>query len=144
MRTRLVIVSAVLLASGCGSPRIAPVSGVVTLNGKPLAGAIVSFQPIKEDKGPGKALPTSSGTTDENGAYTLKTTTDQEGALVGRHTVSIIRINPQAVNRDTRHVTGTGLPPPDSLPDRYNEKSELTCEVPPEGKRDANFALKSP
>jgi hypothetical protein len=30
------------------------------------------------------------------------------------------------------------------IPARYNERTELTCEVPPGGKNDVNFALKSP
>ena len=46
MRARLVLGVAVVLALGCASKKYAPVSGKVTVNGKPLAKAEVSFQPI--------------------------------------------------------------------------------------------------
>jgi hypothetical protein len=37
--------SAILLASGCGGPKIYPVSGVATFDGKPLEGFLVTFNP---------------------------------------------------------------------------------------------------
>ena len=62
-----------LLLVGCGQEphAIAPVSGRVTLNGKPLPNAGVTFSPMpagaKVDAGPG-----SAGVTDADGHYTLK------------------------------------------------------------------------
>src|SRR5262245_46077525 len=78
----------VCLLPGCGRTQFAPVSGVVRLNGQPLVGASVSFEPILGDKttyGPG-----SHGLTDANGQYKLRVSTqDIHGAMVGKHTVRI-------------------------------------------------------
>src|SRR5262249_29795995 len=76
------------LACGCGSYKLAPVSGQVTLNGKPLPNAAVIFQPKRSatsTPGPG-----SYGKTDEQGRYSLRIVgQDRPGAVVGMHQVSI-------------------------------------------------------
>ena len=67
---------------GCsGGPKFAPVSGVVTLDGKPYAKAVVSFQPIgtADNPNPGRG---SSAYTDENGRFVLKS--DDEPRRGGR------------------------------------------------------------
>src|SRR5262245_38254316 len=71
---------AVLLA-GCTTttgPKTEPVTGTVTLDGKPLAGAQVVFQP----KSGGQA---ASGTTDAQGKFTLTTFNAKDGAAVGSY-----------------------------------------------------------
>lgn len=67
---------------GCGSsgPELAPVTGVVTSEGKPLAGVMVEFFP---EEGV-----TSTGLTDSEGRYSLKYN-DEEGAVVGNHKVQL-------------------------------------------------------
>jgi hypothetical protein len=144
MRAQWLVGGLVVLALGCGqSKKLAPVSGVVKLNGKPLAGAIVGFEPEVNDNGPLQAPTTSGGKTDENGAYTLETTTGEKGALVGKHKVKIsLYKTQQDPESDSRKRSGPMQV--DKLPTRYNTKSELTIDVPPEGKTDANFDLKSP
>jgi hypothetical protein len=142
MRARLMVGFVVLLALGCGGKKFAPVSGVVKLNGKPLVGATVSFTPFKGEEE--IEAPTSSvGKTNENGEYTLEATTGQHGALVGKHKVAISKVSQQVGDRDTRPPRG-GWKHADEIPARYSEKTELTCDVPSEGKTDANFDLKSP
>src|SRR2546423_8011399 len=76
--------------AGCGgSEKIVPVSGVVKLNGQPLANAHVSFQPTASGNNP-KAGVGSYGVTDASGKYWLKTAdTDSTGAVVGTHRVEI-------------------------------------------------------
>jgi hypothetical protein len=147
MRVKWLMGGLILLALGCGgSKKLAPVSGVVTLDGKPLAGAYVSFEPAENDNGPNKAPTTSAGTTDENGAYSLKAVTGEKGALAGKHTVRIslpTALKPQDPDTDARPRSRAGPTEEEKLPVRYNGKSELTCLVPPEGKTDANFDLKS-
>src|SRR4051812_24784983 len=75
---------------GCGGEgsKYVPVSGVVTINGKPHAKAIVVFQP---EGGAGNVAPgrRSSGITDDQGRFTLKTDDGHNGALVGSHAVKI-------------------------------------------------------
>lgn len=75
----------VFLGGGCtsrtaGYPDLGLVSGSVTLDGKPLAGIDVLFQPLQ-----GRS---SSGTTDSQGRYELLFSPVAEGAMVGQHTVS--------------------------------------------------------
>src|SRR5262245_45808699 len=75
-------VLAALCAGGCRrGPELAPVSGRVTLDGKPLDLAEVSFLP--------EAGRASHGVADSSGHYELRYTRDQMGALVGQHTVRI-------------------------------------------------------
>ena len=79
-----------LFLAGCSyqpddMPKIAPVSGVVTLDGQPLPEAEILFQPSS-----GRA---STGMTDENGEYTLLFNRNTYGAKVDDHDVSIITNN---------------------------------------------------
>lgn len=144
MRLPFIICSAALvtfLVAGCGGPSVAPVSGTVTLDGKPLANAAVHFQPKATDNNlnPG---PGSDAMTDDNGNYTLKVvTTGQEGAIVGKHRVEIAKfartreIDP---NSDRQAALPRNL-----VPAKYNDKTELECVVPAGGTKTANFDLKS-
>jgi hypothetical protein len=131
------LVFGTLLVAGCGGGRpTAPASGTVRMNGKPLANAALTFQPI----GGGMA---STGVTDQNGRYTLTFLySEDEGAVVATHRV-IIRTHKKANVEDTSSdisVPGER----DPIPRRYNDASELTMEVPAEGTDSADFDLKSP
>src|SRR5215213_805942 len=90
MKRILVMGVAVLVLAGCegGGRKVVPVSGVVTVDGKPARNVVVSFQPVgsKEEPDPGRG---SSGTTDENGRYTLVYDGEKPGALTGKHRVRI-------------------------------------------------------
>jgi hypothetical protein len=142
MRARLMLGLALVLALGCGSRKIAPVSGRVTLNGKPVANALVAFNPIPQE-GTSEAGPGSVGTTNDQGEFTLIVSSNRKGALVGKHRVAISAMNPQAGESDARVPRGR-RPLVNTIPSRYNEKSELTFEVPPGGTDQANFPLESP
>ncbi len=78
---------------GCGNDDgLAPVSGIVTLDGKPIADAGVMFHP---DAG---GIP-ATGTTDTAGKFTLNTS-GTEGATIGNNTVTVakqVNVNPGAV-----------------------------------------------
>lgn len=84
----LVVLAAAL--SGCGGGDkldLAPVSGKVTVDGAPLAGVNVQFQPQAANSD--GLAPTSFGVTDAEGHYSLEvTTTGESGALVGSHQVT--------------------------------------------------------
>ena len=70
-----------LLPLGCGKHyQLAPVSGRVTMDNRPLAQAEVRFYPIG-----GLDFPYSVGVTDDQGNYTLHLGIDNntEGAVVG-------------------------------------------------------------
>jgi len=125
---------------GCGGPSLGRVSGKVTLDGKPLADATVGFYPLGAN-----ADITSSGKTDGNGDYSLKTVmTNQTGAVVGKHRVSI-SVEPDLTGTTDLPADKLGkVARPPKIPPRYQgTQSELTCEVPSGGKTDANFELKS-
>jgi hypothetical protein len=129
-----------LFVVGCsgGGPSLAPVSGKVTFDGKPLANATVGFYP----EGPHAGV-NSSGKTNDNGEYTLMTVVDRKpGAVVGKHRVSIIVASDAA---------GSDLPADKQpknraprIPAKYfGGESILSCDVPSGGKTDANFELTS-
>ena len=141
MGVRLLVGCLALLPLSCGSSKFATVSGRVTMNGKPLVGATVSFTPLGDDKSI-EAPPGSVGKTNANGEYTLKAVNGKDGALVGKHKVAISLLSEQIKEGDAR--PRGGWPITDLIPDRYNENTELTCDVPPGGKTDANFDLTSP
>ena len=130
---------ALLASGGCKQSNFVPVSGQVTLDGKPLAGVMVTFQPQSTQSGINGGG--SSAKTDEGGHYTLRSMIeDREGAVVGSHQVEIAAIVDASSDLDT----GGRLPKAKIyIPARYNSKTELTMEVPPGGKKDANFALTS-
>jgi len=96
-----------LLVLGCGGssdgPKLARVSGTVTVGGQPLADAIVTFTP--ENARPSKA------TTDSAGRFDLLYTSDKKGAVIGQHTVRVRRIQPDDTDTDGDEVASQDLPP---------------------------------
>lgn len=95
------------------------VSGTVTLDGKPVPNATVTFVPqaASAPQGTGaeqEAASPSSGITDAEGYYTLMFSRDREGVLPGTHDVT--------VTRET-----------DPLPMKYSQPGAITKEVKPEG-----------
>lgn len=84
-----VMALAMLFFAGCGS-QFVPVSGRVTQNGKPLSGAVVTFQPGGKRGAPPPTATGSTGRTDAEGHFTLRVISpDQPGAIAGEHTVTI-------------------------------------------------------
>ena len=87
-------VSLLLVATlvGCGQkanrPKTVPVSGTVTYNGKPVQGAVVTFNPT--DRKVGK---TAIATTDASGKYTLMTFEQGDGAIPGTYKVTISKVD---------------------------------------------------
>jgi len=83
-------VSSVLLPA-CGPvenlPECAPVSGKVMIGGEPLSSAMITFHPEK----PGN---TGQAASEPDGTYTLNTYGTHDGALVGKHTVTVERYLP--------------------------------------------------
>lgn len=80
--------ASVLLIAGCSGAggTIAPVSGKVTMDGKPVAGLEVVFSPlaVEGNSSPG---PWSNAVTDADGSFKLKTRHGKTGALIGKHEV---------------------------------------------------------
>jgi len=131
----LLICFLALAASGCGGdskPKLAEVSGVVKWkDGKPVEGAVVKFHPSSSA---GEAAPTSSGKTDSEGRFTLKTAQRDVGAVVGEHTVRITLIE-----EDESDDTGDSMT--SHIAAKYNTESQITFSVPEEGSDRANFTV---
>lgn len=111
----------IVLLNGCGSGERLPlgrVTGVVTLNGRPLEGANVMFQPTSSGR-------SSFGLTDVDGRYHLSFTRNAQGALLGTHSVQIFTARDPVVMADDSTVPGR----PEMLPARYNRRSELSADV---------------
>jgi glycine/D-amino acid oxidase-like deaminating enzyme len=144
MRARCWLGLIVVVALGCGGRQYASVSGKVTLNGKPLANALVTFQPMAPD-GALDAGMGSTGRTNDNGEYALRLSSGDNGARVGRHhvMVTLLAVKDRDPEDDTRVVRG-GPPLLDTIPARYNSESTLTFEVPSGGSQAGNFDLTSP
>jgi hypothetical protein len=140
MRARWLLGVAVVSALGCGGRTFVPVSGKVTLNGQPLAGATVFFQPVappgSTDAGPG-----SQGKTNDRGEFKLTAATGENGAVAGEHRVMISLLNPQVGDSDERAPRG-GWPLADKVPSKYNTDTTLQFVVAP-GKP-ADFPLSDP
>ena len=120
-----------LSVTGCGSdgPERGVVTGKVTLNGDPLPGADVEFQP--EEGSPSYAM------TDDKGRYDLMYTRDKRGAMLGEHTV---RIMTPTTGTDTQ---GNEVRVRQQVPPKYNAGSKLSREVKP-GKNKFDFELTNP
>jgi len=146
----LALAGLLVATTGCGGPKSVPVSGVVTVDGKPYKRAVVSFQPLA---GPGNPAPGrgSSGLTDENGRFSLMGDDGAAGALPGRHRVRIqteregamVFVDPTVCSPDG------GLPqakkgPVDPIPaEWHSDKGMKEFDVPAGGTDAADFAISS-
>ena len=137
LRPSALIATTTLLACGCQEAGTAyvPVSGRVTLDGEPLADAIVTFRALDAPAGV-----VGSAKTDARGRYRLRSLTPQreriDGGAVGRHRVTITS---KVIEYDD--VAGDRVVRAEVLPAIYHEESVLEVEVPPGGDADCDFEL---
>lgn len=93
---RFGILSTMLVGSmlvGCGGqsyPPTSPVSGTVTLDGKPVEGATVTFVPNDSKLRP------AAGVTDSSGKYTLTSFRSGDGAMPGEYKVTVSKFFSEA------------------------------------------------
>lgn len=101
---------------GCGPdyPETIPVSGTVTLDGQPVAGAAVVFTPEEGQK--------ATGTTDASGRFELSSFQLGDGAVPGRHRVTVAKTTVDS--GDEEKVVFL-------IPQEYGnlQTSELVCDV---------------
>ncbi|WP_339676407.1 carboxypeptidase-like regulatory domain-containing protein [uncultured Gimesia sp.] len=129
-RTNLRNVCVVLVMStfvaGCGSgqdiPPLAQVSGTVTIDGKPVSGASVIFEPKFQ-------AVSASGGTDKDGKFTLMYG-DTAGAAIGDYIVRVFH-----------YGDDPELPQESLVPESYGAGSTLTATVK-EGENEIDFDLK--
>ncbi|QDT69332.1 hypothetical protein MalM25_22680 [Planctomycetes bacterium MalM25] len=138
---RVAVLVPLALLVGCGGEfQMAPVSGVVTLDGEPLANASLYFQPQRTGADP-VVGPPSIGVTDEQGRYNLRAQSSDTGAVVGEHRVSISTFESRMV--DPQNSDRVEIVSEERVPPRYRSPSELTYSVSRGGADDANFDLTS-
>ena len=152
----------VCLLTGCTKKSdvpLAPASGVVTLNGKPLENARVNFYPKESSSR------FSYGTTDAEGRFKLSTFGVNDGGLIGSHTVTISKVDlpSEAGKIDIEKLkkqgySGGGMPGyesmmglggkpkaeiKDQVPAKYSDKASSTLEasITAEGPNEYNFNL---
>lgn len=131
---------------GCGAPSDQPqlgqVTGTITLDGKPLSGIAVVFQP--ESGRPAR------GMTDAEGKYELTYIRETKGTKVGPNRVEIAPSedgeeeedeseNADGESKPVKKRAKSGKP---KIPARYNVRSELKADVQA-GKNTFDFNLES-
>ena len=124
---RKVAVVLLMAIAGCAkNENLSEVTGLVTLDGKPLVDAMIVFSPTV-------AGTTSYGRTDSEGKYRMQFRDDEYGAWVGENVVRI-----------TTFDLGTGdhSGKKEQVPSIYNSKSATKVTVAA-GTNTHNFELKS-
>lgn len=127
-----------------------PVTGVVTLDDKPLDGATVTFH-APASSPDGKTIPSAIGTTDSSGRFKLMTWQPNDGAAAANYTISVSKYEAAPATGST----GGEYVPPDPkvkpvapkalVPAKYlnHQKSGLMAEVKSSGKNEFKLELKS-
>jgi hypothetical protein len=123
----LLIVAAVLPLAGCGASDKTPVEGTVTIDGEPLAEGRIGFYPKEGRPAYGEIV---------DGRYTLTTLEPGDGALIGRHRVTVQADKPA----DPNDAFSDRIP---LIPEKYfnPDSSGLTAEVTADGDNTFNFDL---
>lgn len=125
--------------AGCGGgsqrPPTYPVEGTVTIGGKPLADATITFRPDSWDNGQRPA----NGQTDADGRYQLTTFSRGDGAMEGSYRITITQFEAVASEDTVADVDDESYTPPEGpLPTAKNrlpknladpEQSGLTARV---------------
>jgi hypothetical protein len=140
----VILLAGLAAVCGCGpkSPSTIPVSGTVTLNGAPVAGAAVMFMPRFEGR-PALAV------TDETGRFTLTTFHTGDGAMPGEHavTVTLNKVTGFLADKDglSAGIAPEGIREEWIVPQRYSspETSNLSVDVR-EGVSPVTLDLQSP
>lgn len=150
---RLLCCVMLLVISGCGGeklnrPPVYKVRGKVTFQGKPVKGADITFMNRESNR-------SAFGKTDENGEYQLTTFNANDGAVEGKHEVTIVDIPPIAPTAAIPDVESTDYQPPkpgeellnkpkSALPQKYADpaSSGLIAVVNKDGENVSDFDLK--
>ena len=125
------LVIAGLLLSGCGGNALGrlPISGKVTLQGKPLERGNIDIRPAAGVNGVG------AGANIEQGAYAIA---EERGLPPGEYEVRV-----HSSKEDPRPAPpgGGSRPAIEQIPAKYNSRTELKIEVKADGENVFNFDL---
>jgi hypothetical protein len=145
-----ILAAAALVLAGAGCDDKVKVKGVVTLDGKPIEGAVVTF--ILESGGGQSA----SGTTQKDGSFRLTTLKENDGIRPGNYKVTVTKVTYTEVvdtspARNMKEAMWAHIKAnkrkkvhsKNAIPPWYNEASKtvLRQKVPPDS--DVQFDLQS-
>lgn len=128
----LLLAAPIGAGSGCGSEdpgfTLEPVSGTVLMDNKPLANAVITFQPMGATPGIG-----GQSRTDEEGKFQVLYGRGGEGLPEGEYRVAVsLRIMPDGSPAPAdENVDPIESPARETLPPKYSniERSELKVDV---------------
>jgi hypothetical protein len=135
----------VLAVAGCGGPKLYPVKGRITLEGKPMkGGGAITFMPVSD-----QTAKLASGTIDENGNYELMTEKPGDGSMPGEFRVVInqtVEEEGEGGSDESKRVEKASLvvPEADRIPQIYGDayESPLRATVEAKDLNEFNFDLK--
>lgn len=139
----IVLGISMLFQPGCSQsdqPELGKVTGTITLDGKPLSGVAVVYQP--ESGRPAR------GMTDAEGKYELTYIRQTKGTKVGPNRVEIAPSEDgeaeeaESADEESQSVTKRSTSRKPTIPARYNVRSELKADVKA-GENTFHFDLKS-
>ncbi len=120
----LALILAISMTAGCNSgPKLMPVTGSVTVKGKPAEGAVILLHPEN------KELTTASGVADAQGAFKLVSGPDSPGVQTGKYKVTITWPDPAIKPTKAQLMQGLFEPGPDLLKGKYATKDKTTLSV---------------
>lgn len=143
---RLCFATVLLLNAGCGDgrPTLVPVTGTVTLNGQPVDGALVGFEPQGIE---GYNRP-SIATTDAQGKFVVGTYDKADGMPKGSYKVSVLKKDPIGKLPENFNTEDTAANPQPvkyqwTVPQKYSSTADsgLTVEVTSDGLNPSTIAL---
>ncbi|TWT66930.1 hypothetical protein Pla123a_43590 [Posidoniimonas polymericola] len=120
----LAVAASAAAHAGCsgGGEKTYPVSGVVTFEGKPLAGGSLVFEPLSPAPKTGKMY-SARGKIGPEGQFRLSTFGDQDGAPPGRYRVGV---TPRVKVWQSEEIREA--PPQNSIPPNYTSPSSSGLE----------------
>jgi len=124
------LLSALVVFSGCGGPKMQDVSGTITYKGEPVEGATVTFSPSDGGKHIGSAV------TGSDGKYVLKTA-GETGAVAGAYSVLVVKREEVAEDSEEKAHSEAeagkevdAAEPKSLIPEKYaSKKGGLTAEI---------------
>lgn len=119
----LLFASIAMLGCRSDGPELAEVTGIVTVDGKPVPGAILTFVPTSGGS-------PSYGGTDKDGKYRLMYTDTKYGAMIGDHEVEIATNKPSASEIAEMKAGGQEVNENFvAIPKQYRKKGVLTAKI---------------
>ena len=118
LAVRCAITCALAFVIGCGGgasgPKVYPVTGTVTYNGQAVEGAVVAFHGEAATK-------MATGTTDAQGRFELTTYKPGDGAVAGKHRVTVTKTSGGAAGGTDIMSMEEALEATETQPESQNE-----------------------